>query len=73
MHCYQCDENPVYNYGDVLFKPIMEVLTQFGVVKNGCVIGLNADQQEKSLQEMNLLVNSEFQFSLVFSIRCKIM
>ena len=66
MHCYKCDDSPVYNFGDVLFKPIMEVLAQFGVVKNGRVVGMNAEQQEKSLLEMNLLVNAEFQFSMVF-------
>ena len=56
----------MYNFGDVLFKPIMEVLAQFGVVKDGRVVGMNAEQQEKSLLEMNLLVNAEFQFSMVF-------
>ena len=65
MHCYKCDDSPTYNFGDVLFKPIMEVLTQFGVVKNGHVVGMNAEQQEKTLLEMNLLVNAEFQFSMV--------
>lgn len=43
----------------------MEVLTQFGVVRDGQVIGLSSANREKSLLEMNLLVNSDFEFSMV--------
>lgn len=66
MHCYSCDEDPSYNYGDILFPSIMEVLTKFGVLRNGKVVGLTADQQEKTIMEMNLIANQEFSFSMVF-------
>ena len=67
VHCYQCDENPTYNYGDILFPAIFEILTQFGILKNGKVIGLSADKQEKNLTEANLFLNQEFEFSMVVS------
>lgn len=43
---------------------MFEVLTKFGVIQNGKVVGLTADQQEKTITEMNLLVNQEFEFSM---------
>ena len=52
MHCYECDEKPAYNYGDVVLPGVREVLSEFGVVRNGRVVGLEADQQEQSLTEM---------------------
>lgn len=65
MHCYECDEKPAYNYGDVVLPGVREVLSEFGVVRHGRVVGLEADQQEQSLTEMNLMVNRDFDFSLV--------
>jgi singapore isolate B (sub-type 7) whole genome shotgun sequence assembly, scaffold_16 len=53
------------NYGDVLFDRVMEVLTQFGVIRDGHVVGLSSVNREKSLLEMNLLVNKDFEFSMV--------
>lgn len=69
VHCYKCDDNAAFNFGDVLFKPVLEVLTQFGVVVEGRVVGLSASTQEKSLLELNLLVNTEFEFSMVCAER----
>ena len=65
MHCYACDDNPAFNYGDVLLPSIQSILTRFGVLKEGRVVGLSSSQQEKSLLEMNLFVNTEFDFSMV--------
>lgn len=65
VHCYKCDEDPMNNYGDVLFDRVMEVLTRFGVIRDGHVVGLSSVNREKSLLEMNLLVNKDFEFSMV--------
>ena len=53
------------NYGDVLFDRVMEVLTRFGVIRDGQVVGLSSANRETSLLEMNLLVNKDFEFSMV--------
>ena len=65
MHCYECDERPEYNYGDIVLPGVRDVLSAFGVVKDGRVVGLETGQQEQSLAEMNLMVNRDFDFSLV--------
>ena len=44
MHCYECDEKPAYNYGDVVLPGVREVLSEFGVVRHGRVVGLEADR-----------------------------
>lgn len=67
MHCYACDDDPACNYGDVLLPSINSVLTAFGVLANGKLVGLPSSQHEKSLLEMNLFVNTEFDFSMVLS------
>lgn len=34
-------------------------------MRNGRVVGLSKEQQEKTITEMNLMVNQEFEFSMV--------
>lgn len=69
MHCYACDDDPDFNYGDVLLESVRSVLTAFGVLQNGKLVGLESAQHEKSLLEMNLFANTEFDFSMVFATR----
>lgn len=49
----------------MLFDRVMEVLTRFGMIRDGHVVGLSSTNREKSLLEMNLLVNQDFEFSMV--------
>lgn len=65
MHCYKCDDCAAYNYGDVALPRVLEVLERFGVVADGKVVGLDEARREKTLTELNLIANRDFEFSTV--------
>lgn len=65
MHCYKCDDSAAYNFGDVALPRVLEVLERFGVVADGKVVGLDEARREKTLTELNLIANRDFEFSTV--------
>lgn len=65
VHCYKCDDCAAYNYGDVALPRVLEVLERFGVVADGKVVGLDEARREKTLTELNLIANRDFEFSTV--------
>lgn len=69
VHCYQCDDCAVYNFGDVAMPGVMDVLERFGVVAQGKVMGLEEARREKTLTELNLIANRDFEFSTAGSLR----
>ena len=57
IHCYACEDNPQYAFGEVQILNIAQYLNQAGVKFTGA--------KEKNLTEQQLAINQSFDFSMV--------